>query len=185
MKKFFSNPIVALILTVIVVFGSVVINTRTRLGKQCDTISGSFYSVSSSGEISVADSLRKLCNAAEQLVLLGVKYEINDAEDAVESVDAIREALRSQSRDTASLYDEYQELLKDTFALESALARTEMSEADSSSYSVAQHDASEAKAAIDTSSYNDNVRSFLKRNGQFPTPQIAKMSGVSLPVLFA
>ena len=33
MKKFLSNPVVALILTIIVVCGSTVVNTRVKLGK--------------------------------------------------------------------------------------------------------------------------------------------------------
>ncbi|MBQ9663257.1 MAG: hypothetical protein IJV40_08925 [Oscillospiraceae bacterium] len=185
MKKFFSNPVVAVLLTVVVVIGSVVLNTRTRLGKQCEAVSGLFYSPDRASEASIADSLRTLCNASEQLVLLGVKYDVDDAEEAMDALDEIRDAIRNQSRDMDNLFEEYQDLLKDTFSLESALSRMTLSEADEASYASAQHAASDAKAAIDSSSYNDTVRGFLKRYHQFPTPQIAKLSGVTLPTLFA
>ena len=38
---------------------------------------------------------------------------------------------------------------------------------------------------IDNSSYNELVRIFLNRNRRFPTPQLASLSGVHMPELFA
>ena len=185
MKKFLSSPVVALILIIIVVCGSTVVNTRVKLGKQCDALNETFYSSSFVQEPTIADSLRKLCNASEQLVLLGTKYDVDDAEDAMEAIDDIRSAIRNQSNETASIFKDYEELLKETFALESALSRMQLSETDEEAYASAQHSASEAKADIDSSSYNDRVRAFQKRYHSFPTPQIAKLSGVSFPELFA
>ena len=184
MKKFLSNPTVALILTVIVVIGSTVINTRVHLGRQCEAISERFYSGYGS-EASIADSLRSLCNASEQVILLGMKYDVEDEGDTVGLIDQIRDSLANGNTHVASVYSLYQVLLKSTFSMESTLARTQLSEADESTYASAQHMASDAKAQIDTSSYNDAVRSFLKVNRHFPTPQIAAISGVSLPELFA
>ena len=184
MKKFLSNPIVALILTVIVVFGSTVINTRVRLGRQCDAVSERFYSGSGS-EAPIADSLRSLCSASEEILLLGMKYDVEDDGNTVAAIEQIRNALGSGSTRAASVYSDYQSLLKSTFSLESTLARMSLGEADESSYAASQHAASDAKARIDASSYNDTVRAFLKTNHRFPTPQIAALSGVLLPEAFA
>ena len=185
MKKFFSSPVVALILAFIAVIGSVIINTRVRLGKQCDALIDCFYSQPYSNEVSIADSLQTLCNASEQIVLLGVKYEVEDAEDAVRFIDPIRDAIRVRSCHAEGIYRDYQQLLKATFSMESMLARMQLSDSDEESYANAQRSAASAKVGIDASTYNDNVRSFLKYNGRFPTPQIAALSGVSMPELFA
>ena len=184
MRKFLSNPVVALILTVIVVIGSTIVNTRVRLGKQCELITEQFYSGHGS-EIPVADSLRSLCNASEKILLLGMKYDVGDDGDTVKLIELIRDALAARTIHTASVYSDYQALLKSTFSLESDLARMQLSEADDTIYAEAQHAASDAKSQIDISTYNDAVRTFLKVNHRFPTPQIAKMSGVSLPETFA
>ena len=185
MKKFFSNPTVAMVLAVLVVVTSVLINTKVKLGKQCDALSERFYQVSSEEEVSIADSLRALCNASEQLVLLGVKYEVSDTDTAVSTIDEIRNSLRQQSHRTGELFAQYDQLLKQTFSLESDLARITMSESDTDTCAAAQHAAAEAKAAIDRSSYNDAVWKFNRRYGRFPTPQLAKLSGVEMPALFA
>ena len=50
---------------------------------------------------------------------------------------------------------------------------------------IANNDAAEAKNAIDLSSYNDSVRSFLKEYSHFPTPQLASISGVEMPKFFS
>lgn len=184
MKKTLSNPIVALILTVIVVFGSTAVNTRVRLGRQCEVISERFYSGRDS-ETAIADSLRSLCSASEDILLLGMKYDVEDDGDTVGTIEQIRDALGGRSVHAASMYSDYQDLLKSTFALESTLARMQLSETDEINYAEAQHAASDAKARIDASTYNDVVRAFLKVNHRFPTPQIAALSGVSLPEAFA
>ena len=180
MKKFFSNPVVAMILAVVVVIGSVVVNTRVKLGRECEAVSGRFY-----GASSIADDLLTLCGASEKLVLLGTRCGVTDAEDAMEPIGQIRELVRERSYEAGAIFEQYDQLLKDTFALESQLARMDLGAEDAEAYSGAQHSAAEAKAGIDGSAYNDSVRSFLKHNGSFPTPQIAAFSGVSLPEYFA
>ena len=75
--------------------------------------------------------------------------------------------------------------MKSVFSLEGTLARTALSEEDAGAFVSAQHTAAEAKAMIDNSSYNELVRIFLNRNRRFPTPQLASLSGVHMPELFA
>ena len=184
MKKFLSNPAVAMVIAVIVVIGSILINTRVKLGSQCDVLNAYFYETGTE-EVSVAGSLRSFCNAVEQILILGEKYDLNDLEETQLCVDNIRDALRSHSYDTGTIYKNYDQLLKNTFSIESSLARTSLSPEDKSSYDSAQHNAAEAKAAIDSSSYNDSARRFLKKNTRFPTPQLAAVTGVQMPELFA
>ena len=59
------------------------------------------------------------------------------------------------------------------------------SKKDAGTFVSAQHAAAEAKAVIDNSSFNELVHNFLNKNQHFPTPQLASVSGVHMPELFA
>ena len=180
MKKFFSKPAVALVLTLVLAVTSVLLNTRVHLGKKSDALCEEFYR-----EGSVSGQLAGLCTAAEQLVQLGTRYQLDDAEAASEKIAQIRDLTRLHSHHAGEIFAQYEGLLRDVFSLESALARIQLSEADAESFVTAQHQAAEIKAAIDSSSYNDLVQRFNKKNLHFPTPQLARLSGVSLPEYFA
>lgn len=191
MKKFFLNSTVAWILTVALCIASVVLNTRIRLGKSCDEVNSFFYTgneehyTAVNGESPVASELRKLCDAADSLSLLGIRADYDDLEDLSDAVSDIREELRGRTLDFDDLYEDYEELLQETFRLESALARAELSEEESASYYEAQHAAAEAKTAIDGSSYNKLAATIRQKHQHFPTTVIAALSGVHIPELFA
>lgn len=184
MKKFLSNPTVAMILAVLVVIGTMLISTKVDFGKKCAQTSEKFYT-HADAEAPIADRLRDFCTAAEKMVPLGQHYGIDDAEDAREKAEEVLNQLRQQSTEAEELFEDYSELLSDTFALESALERRDLSEEDRAAYTSAKHDAAEAKAAIDASSYNDEVRGFLSRYRHFPTTVLAALTGVRMPQLFA
>ena len=180
MKKIIYNPIFAIALTVVLMIVSVLLNTRVKLGRQCDTLCNQFY-----GENMIAASLESLCSASEQLVILGDRCQLDEADVAMSSVRSLREMLQQRSYEASDIYDRYYELLKNTFSLEGILERTALSEEDAGTFASATHSAAEARSAIDNSSYNDVVRAFLNRNHRFPTPQLASVSGVNMPELFA
>ena len=171
MKKIIYNPVFAVALTVVLMIVSVLLNTRVKLGRQCDTLCNQFYE-----ENMIAASLESLCSASEQL---------DEADVAMSSVRSLREMLQQRSYEASDIYDRYYELLKNTFSLEGILERTALSEEDAGTFASAKHSAAEAKSAIDNSSYNDVVRAFLNRNHRFPTPQLASVSGENMPELFA
>ena len=180
MKKIINNPVFAVVLTVVLMIVSVLLNTRVKLGGQCETLCKQFY-----GEGMIADSLESLCNASEQLAILGDRYQLDEADDAMSSIRSVREKLQQRSYEAEDIYDRYYELLKNTFSLEGILARSALSEEEADTFVSAQHNAAESKAAIDNSTYNEAVRAFLSRNHRFPTPQLATLSGVNMPELFA
>ena len=180
MKKILNNPVFAVSLTVVLMIVSVLLNTRVKLGRQCDALCNLFY-----GESMISDSLETLCGASEQLVILGDRYQLDEADDTMNSIRSVREMLQQRSYEAEDIYARYYELLKSTFSLEGILARSALSEEDADTFVSAQHTAAEAKATIDNSSYNDVVRTFLNRNHRFPTPQLASVCGVHMPELFA
>ena len=180
MKKICSNSSFAIALTVVLMIASVLLNTRIKLGKQCETLCERFY-----GDSMISASLSSLCDASEQLALLGERYQVDEADEAMETTRSIRGLLQEHSYDAEEIYDLYYDLLKSAFSLEGTLARTALSEEDAGAFVSAQHTASASKAVIDNSSYNDLVHVFLNRNHRFPTPQLASVSGVHMPELFA
>ena len=180
MKKLISNPSFALVLTLVLMIASVLLNTRVKLGKQCETLCERFY-----GDSTISASLVSLCDSSDQLARLGERYQVDEADDTLETTRSVRELLQERSYDAEEIYDHYYDLLKSVFSLEGTLARTALSEEDAGAFVSAQHTAAEAKAMIDNSSYNELVRIFLNRNRRFPTPQLASLSGVHMPELFA
>ena len=97
MKKIIYNPIFAIVLTVVLMIVSVLLNTRVKLGGQCETLCNQFY-----GEGMVADSLESLCSASEQLVILGERYQLDEADDAMSSIRSIRAMLQQHSFDSTA-----------------------------------------------------------------------------------
>ena len=186
MKKLLSSPFVALLIAVIVVIASVLINTKVRFGPICEQVNAGFdFGVGN--ESAIASELKTLCNAAEKLTILARQNDVavEDAEELESSVEELRLHLSSERRPLRTMYADYESILRGCFALESALGRLSLTETDAESLSAAQHDAAAAKAAIDESSYNDIVRSFQKRYKHFPTVQLAELTGIRMPELFA
>ena len=186
MKKFLSNPVVAMLIAVVVVIASVLINTKVRFGPICENVREGF-DLGIGSEAAIASELKTLCNAAERLTILAGQNDTaaDEAGELESCIEEMRLQLANEDRPLHALYTCYETILRDCFALESALARLPLSEADTESLSAAQHDAASAKAAIDDSSYNDSVYSFQKRYHHFPTVQLAGLAGVSMPELFA
>ena len=184
MKKQLSRPSVAILIAVIVVVSTVLLQTRFRFGKICDDITNQFYHGGRDGK-SIASELSNLTDAAEVLSGLAHLYDLEEAQEAMDVISAMREQLRLESSDTSVIHGLYKSLLSETFTLESLLARQELNEADSRVLSSAQHSAAMAKAAIDESAYHDAVRAFLKRYDRFPTAWLASLVGLKMPQVFS
>ena len=194
MKRFLSNPAVALIITVVLVLISLVLNTRVRLGGQCDEITATLYS-SEDGSPCIADGLNSLCSASEKMLTLSRQLGIDadelddDSEYSDEEIENLiadtRASLRYGDGSARYLYYLYEALLSKTYAMESALGRSELSSSDTEKLLAAKEQAEQAQALITGTDYNDNVRAFLKKYDRFPTSAIASFSGVTMPKLFA
>ena len=194
MKKILSSPVVALIITFVLVFASLALNTHIRLGGQCDEITAGLYA-GKGGSPCIADGLRSLCTASEKMLTLagqlGIDVDSLDSdgeyadEDPADLINDIRNALRYEDGSARYLYYLYEALLSKDYAMETALARAALSEADAAAFLEAREEASQARAVVDNDSYNNTARAFLKKYDRFPTSQIASFSGVSMPKLFA
>ena len=181
MKQFFSRRSVALLLAVLVVISTTLFQTRFRFGRLCSEVTDQFYY----GSGSIASELVQLSDSAEILAGLAHLYNLDEAKAAMNTTSSLRELLRLESSEIAAIHDLYKELLSETFTLESLLARQELSDAEADLLSSAQHEAAQAKAAIDASGYHDTVRVFLKRYDRFPTTALAALVGLKMPQVFS
>ena len=184
MKKLLESPIFALVLAVVVMFGTMLVSTKVDFGKKCRSVTGEFYTASEDSSPAVATELRNFCAAAEQVALTAEQNGLPEAGSALQQVDDLRNLLYQQTDDLASVNKVYQALLSSTYSLESTLARAELTGSQAEALASAQHDAAAAKAAIDASGFNDSVRSFLKKYQKFPTVGLAGMVGVNMPCVF-
>ncbi len=184
MKKLFGNSVFALCLTVITVFATMLLSTRMDFGRKCESVTEGFYT-RSDGELSIADSLRNLCTASDQLTQLGIVYNTDDADEMLEITNELRSMLHSSSASVHQIYCQYERLLSALFTLEAELGRSDLNNADKDVFAAARHEAADAKAAVDASSYHTEVSAFLKRYGRFPTSTLASIVGVEMPCTFS
>ena len=184
MKKPLSNPSIAALIAVIVVISTILLQTRFRFGKICDDVNEQFYH-DSRDRSSIASELGNLADAAEVLSGLAHLYDLDEAQEAMNTIGSLREHLRLESNDISVIHELYKTLLSETFTLESLLARQELNGTDVEIFSSAQHAAAEAKAAIDASEYHNTVRTFLKRYDRFPTSGLASLVGLKMPQVFS
>ena len=184
MKRILSRPSAALLIAVIVVIATILLQTRFRFGRICESVNDQFYH-GARGETSIASELSILADSAEVLSGLAHLYGLEESKDIVNVISSLREQLLLESNDTSVIHDLYKTLLSDTFTLESLLSRQELRETDAETFSTAQHNAAMAKAAIDASSYHETVRTFLKRYDRFPTSGLASLVGLKMPQVFS
>ena len=183
MKKLFDSPVFALLLAAVVMFGTMLISTKVDFGKKCRRLTEHFYA-GSDNTGAVAADLRTLCQSAEQLAGIGQQLGLDEAEKTLQAADEMRNLLYVQTQNLNSVNAVYHDLLTSTFALEQALARAELSDAQKETVAAAQSSAAAAKASIDASDFNDSARAFLRRYQKFPTVGLAGMVGVNMPCVF-
>ena len=184
MKKFLNNSLVAFLIAAVVIIGSTLISTKVRFGPICTSVNDGF-SFGIGSESAIATELKNLCNASDKLMILADQNGLDYSEEIAGRVASMRMLLNEENKDLHSIYALYENILRDSFSLESSLARMSLSDADSESYTEAQHEAASAKASVDSSSYNEIVRRFQNRYRHFPTVQLADLAGISMPELFA
>ena len=82
------------------------------------------------------------------------------------------------------IYEDYQDIQVSLLKLENALSHSSLRDEDLAKLADCELSISNAKAAIEASDYNSIVRSFLKQYNHFPTSNLARAAGVSMPKIF-
>ena len=182
--KFFKNPAVLLILSLLLIVSSTVFSTRVKLGGKCDDVTDIFYT-DTAEQRSIATLLREIVTQSTSLSLIAQDYGI-DTEDFDQQADWLEWALRSERGSERYIYVEYSELLKAFTALRRQLDSAALTQSDQAMVNAAENliDADIAQITELSSVYNNAVRSFNRRYDRFPATFMASFSGVDMPEEF-
>lgn len=179
---FLKKPIVALILTFVVVSSSMALNTQIKLGEEVQKIEDYFYT-SRPGEKSIYSRLEDRLAAANGLWTVLVNYDTAAAEE----LSSARQVLiwACQDRDISDMMFFNEEL---TIVFTGSLVLLNGYELTDSELDAAAHyteNFSGAQKMIESSSYNAYVLEFLRSiYDKFPARLLAGISNVDPPTLF-
>lgn len=166
--KLFRRPLIALILSLIIVASSSIISINIKLDGKSAKAEEAFYT----GADTVSSHLLALCSIADTLA-----YTEGFDSQTAEASAAIREQLTRHSSDISYLYDEYQLF---TAGMEKYFAS---SVADENDGIKAQYN--DEKNAILECDYNQSIHLFRRNLERFPGEALLNFCGVELPEYFS
>ena len=181
--KFFKNPVVAVLLTALLVVGSTLISADAKLSRACTRVIDGFYD-GVKRQPAAAQAIRALCDDAEQMVIIGDNYGIDTSPLAADTA-ALRQTVGFDNPDIAAVYAAFAPFYTKLKVLENDLVHTDLSERHKEQMAEYSADIAQCRAQIDSSGYNESVSSFLRKNDRFPTRQFANLFNISYPAYFA
>ena len=180
--KFFGNRAVALILAVIVVVGSTLLNTRLKLGEECQSVEDGFYTASS-GSKSVYDRLDARLDAANGVWSLLESHGNSAAEELAVSRSVLLNAM--DERDIGDMYDGNQALQTAFDKASAALLKLRLTKNEKDALEDYQTAFAGAQKMIDEADYNGAVLEFRRKVfDKFPASLLAPIVGLDGPELF-
>lgn len=186
--KALKNPIVALVISLLIITSATLTNTATKLGRRVAEVEGSFYTTSYSatttyGERSIYTRLQEKLAAANGLWSILVNYDQTAADKLAEGRASLlfscgQNDISAMSRDNQELNTVFEAAL--ATARDCALSSSERESVESYATAFAG-----AQKMISESSYNSRVIE-LKRGvlDKFPANILAPIAGVTEPELF-
>ena len=179
---FFRSRAGALALTVVAVLGSLLLNTRVKLGNACQKTEDAFYTSETSVK-SIYARLDQRADAANGLWSILQKYDA----DAASRLSLARNVLvdARAARDISAMYDANEALQTAFDTALAALNAQTLSAGDQSAVSDYETAFSGAQKMIDENGYNELTRAFLQKTYDvFPARLLASLTGVDAPELF-
>ncbi len=179
--SFFKKPVVAVILSAIIVISSTLLSVNLKLGDECREIIDGFHD----GVLmpSIASQLRTIRGNADEIAYIAGTYGI-DTEELKWASDDLRYGLLYSEADASYLYYCYEELLDELRSIEKQLGETTVSGQDKELLSGYFDGIESARQLIDISGYNETVRQFNREKLRFPADILGELAGVDFPELF-
>ncbi len=189
--KFFKKPVVALILSAVIVISSTLLSVNHKLGDECrDIIDGFHDGVYVDGALmpSIASQLRIIRGYADEVAYIADNYGI-DTEELKWSSDDMRYGLLYSEADASYLYYCYEELLAELRNVEAQLlgvqTQTPVSLKDIELLNGYFDGIKTAQQLIEIAGYNETVRQFNREQLRFPADFLGELAGVEFPELFS
>ncbi len=183
---FFKKRTGALLLTAIMVLVSTGVSVNVKLGNKIQAVNESFYEgLYSQGypQKGIGAHLDNICTYADGLITIANNYDI-DTEELEYDTEDLKMGRTYSPYSASYLYYCYDELCGQIDALERLLAARELSERDAEGVEKYLTNINGAKSAIASSSYNEEVRDFLRRYDRFPTDLMAELANLDMPEYF-
>ena len=185
--QFLKKPLVAIVLTVLLVVGSTFLSADRKLSRSALRVVDGFYDgirYNRQTHDSVAQCLRTLGADAEPLVIIGDTYGLDTAPLSSDAA-ALRQIVSSESRNISGVHAVFEPFYNKRLILVNDLEHTDLSDRHSEQLKACAQEIADCRAKIDASGYNESVTTFLRRNSSFPTRQFANLFGIDYPSYFA
>ncbi|MBR3294065.1 MAG: hypothetical protein IKI69_06560 [Oscillospiraceae bacterium] len=171
-----KKPLIAAILSVLIVLASTLVSVHARLDPICADFRDKFHSSE------IPKGLTQYCSYSTEILQLAADAKLQTRE-AHDSVEALHKALGEDS--AAKLFSRYQKLSAAISDVKASLLRSELSEADRQALERLDAALSSAQTQISESDYNSRTSFLLRKElGSFSC-FVARLCGVRLPEQFA
>lgn len=175
--KILKNPIIAILLTVIIVIGSTLISVNSDLSGEAKSVAKSFYKAPKN-QISQADNMLNLCEIGDKYCELAAQSG-TDSSAVAYAVSVLRGDIEKKNLDMDTVCVHYAALKEEIEVLDMSLF-----ELMPDRVSALRNEHAPVAAAIDNSYYNDNAVNFRHKLLKFPAKQFAALLGIQSPPIF-
>lgn len=185
--KLLKNPLIAVLLTIIIVLSSTVISTSVKLNNKCDAVIDGFYEGRLQQGIVYTSLYADICSMyelASEVALVAENYGVNTTE-LNKSISELKEELSYRNTDISDIYADYTWFYSSLRAVEIELSGIGLSQRHMEYMTAVSQQIAQLKSSIDNSSYNESVRTFYKKFDRFPVNIFADLFDVEYPEYFA
>jgi len=185
--SFFRKPIVALLLSAVLIAASTLLSVNVKFGSECEKVIDGFHDgVYYDGQMheSIASQLREIRGCADEIADIAIKNNI-DAEELQWASDGVRYGLLYSDSEASYLYYCYEDLLDEVNSTVRELENSLCSEEDMAAVYACLDEIDAAKELIEHAGYNETVREFNRTHLRFPAEFLGQLAGVDFPEQFS
>ena len=182
-----KNPIIAVLLTILIVLSSTIISISIKLNNKCEAVIDDFYEGKLQHGIVYTSLYADICSMyelASEVSLVAENYGVN-VKELNASISELKEELGFKNDDISEIYADYTSMYSYLRAVEIELSGIGLSQRHMEYMTEISAQIAQLKSSIDSSSYNDVVRNFYKKFDRFPVNTFAAIFDVEYPEYFA
>ena len=181
--KILKHPVIAVLLTILIVFCSTAVSISVKLNNKCESIIDGFYD-DKPGATSIYSDLCSIHELAGEVMLVAQNYGV-DTRELAESIAELKSEIGYRNEDIGDIYSDYTWFYSSLRAVEIELSGIVLSQRHMEYMTAASEQIAQLKTSIDNSDYNDSVRNFYKKFDRFPVNAFADIFDVEYPEYFA
>ena len=184
--KYLKNPVIAVLLSAIIILSSSFLSARLKLTKASDKVTVGFYQGLKYGgykQKSISSQLENICGAVSGLTTIAKNYGV-DCKEVTALNKELSNRLFSEYGSVSSIYSGYTALREALSPMLDALSGMKLSSRDEKGAKDYMVTIMEAEKVIGESGYNESVREFSRDMSRFPADFFLSATRTKLPELF-